>query len=209
MNTEQLLNLKKLLDEGAITQEEFDQQKQLLMPTKKSKSNIGLIIGIIAVIIVCISIISGNNDNETTTDAQTPAQTEVTNTPHIPKEFDSNFPITVSGTMYDNIIGVPEISINIKNQTDKNISAIQLYLDPKNVYGETVSNILTTNKLYTDNTIGAGESCEKAWQLLDSEIKSGNVYVYSVYFEDGTEWGNKDASVSDIKKYGYCLQVKY
>ena len=44
--------------------------------------------------------------------------------------------------------------------------------------------------------------------MLDSEIKSGDVYVYSVYFSDGSEWGDKDASVSNIKKYGYKTKVE-
>ncbi len=41
--------------------------------------------------------------------------------------------------------------------------------------------------------------------MIDTETKSGDIYVYSVYFLEGTEWGNKEASVSDIKS----MLIKY
>ncbi len=122
--------------------------------------------------------------------------------PVVPVEFSGECPIEASASVADNIIGVPELTCNIKNKTDKEIAAVQLYFIPLDVYGKEINSFLTTNKLYTDNTISAKGSVSRSWQMLDQEVKSGNLYIYSVYFTDGSEWGDKDASLSKIKKYG-------
>ncbi len=207
MNTDKLKQLKELLDMGAISQEEFDVQKSVLMQEgePKKKKNIGLIFAITVVVIICFSIILGGN-SETENSIELP-QTNVE--PSTPKEFTQSCPVEITSSMYDNIIGVPEIKCIFKNNTDKEIAAIKMYFLPKDVYGEEVNTIFTTNELYTDNPIASGGSSSRNWQLIDSNTKSGDIYVYSVYFSDGTEWGNKDASVSDIKKYAYKIHTKY
>lgn len=210
IDTNNLKQLKELLDMGAISQEEFEKQKQTLMQPEniKKKKNVGLIVTIVIVAVICLSIIFGGGDTESESlgEGQAP---QVSTETSVPTEFSDACPVEVSSSMYDNIIGVPEIKCTLKNNTDKEIAAIKLYFVPRNVYGEDVNSIFTTNELYTDNTIAPGASCSRNWQLLDSEIKSGDVYVYSVYFSDGTEWGDKDASVSDIKKYAYKISTKY
>lgn len=207
MNTEEILKFKKLLDEGVITQEEFEKEKEQFLRAYKKKS-VGLIVGILVTFIFCISIIIANfNDDSVPSQEDIPAEQVVVSS--VPDEFSAEFPISISGKLYDNIIGVPELSLSITNDTNKDISAIKIYFSPKDVYGEEVNGIFATEELYTDNTILAGETVTKTWQLLDSAIKAGDVYVYSVYFSDGTEWGDKDAPVSDIKKYGNKLYVKY
>ncbi len=128
--------------------------------------------------------------------------------PQIPAEFADACPVEVSASISDNIIGVPELSCHITNNTDKEIAAIQFYFFPKDVYGDDVNTIFTTNKLQTDTPIAPQGSCTRGWQLLDQEVKSGELYVYSVYFTDGSEWGDKDASLTKIKKYGVKLSVE-
>lgn len=207
LNTDKLKQLKELLDMGAISQEEFDIQKSELMQEQqpKKKKNIGLIVTISFVVIICLSLIFGGNSE--IEKSKKSSQTNIENS--VPEEFSSPCPVSISSSMYDNIIGVPEIKCTFKNNTDKEIAAIKLHFSPRDVYGEEIDNILTTNELYTDNPIAAAGSSSRSWQLLDSQIKSGDLYVYSVYFSDGTEWGNKDASVSDIKKYAYKINTKY
>ena len=60
LNTDKLKQLKELLDMGAISQEEFETQKQALMQQEspKKKKNIGLIATIVVVVVICLSIIS-------------------------------------------------------------------------------------------------------------------------------------------------------
>ena len=38
-------------------------------------------------------------------------------------------------------------------------------------------------------------------------VKTVELYVYSVYFADGTEWGDKDATKSAILKNGTIIEV--
>lgn len=124
-------------------------------------------------------------------------------------EFSGECPITVSASMYDNIIGFPELSCYIKNKTNKEISAIQFYFVPRDVYGEELRGIFAQNRLQMDLGISANGSDTAAWQLLEDNIKSGDVYIYSVYFSDGTEWGNRNAAVSEIKKSALKVHASY
>lgn len=215
MRTEELLNLKRLLDEGAISQEEYEQEKKALLKKdkKEKKKKTGIIIACVIVAFVFIGIIGSNSDSDDNyVEVENNTEVAVEKKPEVkkvPKGFETEFPISVSGRMYDDMINMPTLEISISNKTSKNVNAVQFYFEPTDVYGEKVSGWFVTNKLYTDDFMGAGETIKKSWQMLDQSIKGGTVYVYSVYFEDGTEWGNKDASTSDIKKYGYKFEVKY
>lgn len=123
-------------------------------------------------------------------------------------EFSAECPIEVSASIGDNIIGYPELSCNIENNTDKEIAAEQLYFEGRDVYGDDVNTIFTTKKIQTDNPINPNGSKTVSYQFLDKTVKSGDLYVYSVYFSDGTEWGDKDASTSKIKKRGMKISVE-
>ncbi len=129
--------------------------------------------------------------------------------PKIPEEFAAECPIAVSASMYDNIIGFPELKCMIKNKTDKEIAAIQLYFLPRDVYGEEADGIFAQNKLQCDTPIAANGTDTAVWQMIDQSIKSGDLYVYSVYFSDGTEWGDRNASKSKIQAYAMQTQVSY
>lgn len=204
MNTDKLKQLKELLDMGAISQEEFDSQKKELMQNEKPgiKKNLGLVIGIIFVVIICISIIANSNPSQDTV-AQKNMEASA------PTEFSNPCPVEVSASLYDNIIGMPELKCSIKNTTEKEIAAVKIYFIPKDVYGEEINTVFTTHELYTDTAISPGSTSARNWQLMDNAVKSGDVYVYSVYFSDGTEWGKKEVPASDIKKYAYKISVKY
>lgn len=158
------------------------------------------------VIVLAIMIIgaAASDDGSSNAGTNTPAGTAQQT---VPEEFAGDCPVSLSATVKDDIIGMPELTCHFKNLTDKQIAAIKLYFDPQDVYGNAVDTLFTTHDLYTDEAIGANSSCSRSWQMLDQEIKSGTVYLYSVYFADGTEWGNKDASVSQIKKYGIKISA--
>ena len=134
---------------------------------------------------------------------------EETQEPEIPIEFLNECPISISASMYDNIIGFPELKCNIKNNSDKEILAVQLYFVPKNVYGEESDSIFSQNELQYDTPISANGTDTAVWQMLDQSVKSGDLYIYSVYFSDGTEWGNRNASKSEIKKHAMRMNVSY
>lgn len=213
MKQDELIKLKELLDNGVITQEEFEQQKEkYFSESKKSGISEKVKIGfaIFAVLIICIAIIgaftpsqeeSGKADGQIVSEEASKADNDV------PEAFAGECPVALSASIADNIIGVPELTCNIQNNTDKEILAVKLYFSPRDVYGEEVSTIFTTHELYTDEPIAANGSGVSSWQLLDQEIKSGDIYIYSVYFSDSTEWGNKDAGTNDVKKYGKKVEI--
>lgn len=121
--------------------------------------------------------------------------------------FSGDCGISAIAEMGSDIIGQPTVTVSIQNTSDKDINAIKFYAVPLNVYGEEIKGIWAQNELYTDNTIVAGGSDSCTWQFLEDEVKSVKLYVYSVYFSDGTEWGNKDATKSVILKNGLEIEV--
>ena len=91
INTEKLKKLKDLLDAGAITQEEFEQQKSMLFSESSPKSKISdkvkIALGIVAVVLICFAIIGAfvpsNETSHTVSTQEFPKN-------NIPKEFRDN-----------------------------------------------------------------------------------------------------------------------
>ncbi len=121
--------------------------------------------------------------------------------------FDGDCGIEASAEMGSSIIGYPELTISISNTTNKEISAIQFYAVPYDVYGDEITGWTSQNKLYTDSAIGAGASDSLTYQFIEDSVKTVKLYVYSVYFADGTQWGDKDATKSTISSNGALIEV--
>lgn len=121
--------------------------------------------------------------------------------------FSGNCGISANGEVYENMIGYPELEISIKNTSGKEISAIKFYSVPYDVYGEEIKGWTTQSHLYTDTPIAAGKSTSITYSFIEDSIKTVKLYVYSVYFADGTEWGDKDATTSTILKNGAEISV--
>lgn len=170
----------------------------------------------IIIVIVFINLVSSIGSSETTPSvSESPVQTQVstevpqaTPTPVAkPSVFDGDCGIAAEAELYSSIIGYPELEISIKNTSDKDIAAIQFYFIPCDVYGDVISGWTSQNYLYTDNYISAGSSDSLTYSFIESSIKTAKLYVYSVYFADGTEWGNKDATKSTILEEGLLIEV--
>ena len=121
--------------------------------------------------------------------------------------FDGDCGVAVSAEMGETIIGLPELTISITNTTSKTISAIQFYAVPLDVYGEEITGWTAQNRLYTDTAIEAGASTSISYQLIEDSVKTVRLYIYSVFFSDGTEWGNREATKSTILKQGMLVDV--
>lgn len=166
-----------------------------------------LIVGFFVFVIALGS--SGSEDSGGTQTEPVQQEVKQPEKPAVPQEFADVCPVTVSASIYDNIIGFPELECSVKNNTAKEIAAVQFYFVPKDVYGDELDGIFAQNKLYTDAPIAPNGTDKRAWQLLEQEIKSGDIYIYSVYFTDGSEWGDRNATVSKIKKHGQKINVSY
>ncbi|MBQ7957584.1 MAG: zinc ribbon domain-containing protein [Clostridia bacterium] len=115
--------------------------------------------------------------------------------------------IEASASMNESIIGLPELQVSVKNVTDKDIKAVKFYAVPVDVYGEELTGWTTQDYLYTDDTITAGGTTSITYQFIEDRVKNVKLYVYSVYFADGSEWGNKDATKDVILKNGRLIEV--
>ena len=121
--------------------------------------------------------------------------------------FDGDCGISASAEIGNNIINYPELKITITNTTNKEISAIKFYAVPYDVYGEEINLWTTQKNLYTDNAIPAGRTKTISYQFIEQSVKTVKLYVYSVYFEDGTEWGDRNATSSKITKNAPTINV--
>ena len=171
---------------------------------------------IVVVIIAVAAGSSGDGDTTTTTPGtnsndvstnQTVDNKDENTEQKVDDKFGGDCGITATAEMGSSIIGMPTLNVSISNTSEKEISAIQFYFVPLDVYGEEIKGWTSQNRLYTDEAISAGGSDSCEFQLIEDSVKKGNLYVYSVYFADGTEWGNKDATKSTILKNGLFITV--
>lgn len=173
---------------------------------------------IVFVVIPTIGLIYGSNDDNS--DTLNKSNSTVSSSDNVAavaqdKEktssknsaFAGNYGISASAEMGTTIIGLPELTISIKNTTKKDISAIKFYAVPCDVYGDEIKGWTSQNNLYTDSAIGAGKSTSITYQFIEDSVKTVKLYVYSVYFTDGSEWGDKDATKSTILDNGVLIKV--
>jgi len=166
---------------------------------------------IITILFVAIISSGGNTDNENITNNNTNPDETINNSSNtvnsVASDFEGDCGIKASAEIGNNIINVPELQITITNTTDKEIAAIQFYAVPYDVYGEKIKTWVTQNKFYTNTPISAGKTTTISQQFLDQDVKTVTLYVYSVYFADGSEWGNKDATTSKIVANAPIIEV--
>ncbi|MBR5452251.1 MAG: hypothetical protein IKV36_04590 [Clostridia bacterium] len=166
------------------------------------------VIAVIMIISIAVGS-SGSNKNQTTNAGanQSVVSNEGATNSKVDSKFSGECGVSATAEMGSSIIGMPTINISISNVSGKEISAIKFYFIPLDVYGEEIKGWTSQNYLYTDEAIPAGgtNSCE--YQFIEDSVKKGKLYVYSVYFADGSEWGNKDATKSTILKNGTCIIV--
>lgn len=135
-----------------------------------------------------------------TTSSGTVQQTETS-------AFAGDCQITVNAEMGVSAIDLPQLNLAITNNAQKDISAIQFYIVPYDAYGEEVKGWTRQDELYTDTTIAAGGSNTVEFQFIEESVKTVRLYVYSVYFADGTEWGDKNATKATILSSGVEIPV--
>lgn len=170
----------------------------------------------ILIIVVVLAIIGGalgsggtksNKKGEEESSQSSSQQSSVNSVSAPASKFDGDCGISATAEMGTTIINYPELTISISNTSDKEISAIQFYFVPYDVYDEEITGWTSQNKLYTDTAIPAGESTSISYQFIEKSVKKGKLYLYSVYFSDGTEWGDKDARKSTILEDGLSIEV--
>ena len=121
--------------------------------------------------------------------------------------FVGECPVSVSVDYYTSS---QNIRITAHNQTEKSIRAVKYLIVVYDVYGEVLKKYgygsSAVSATYDDREISpksvqtSDSSGTGGWNLSGfGNGKSVDIYVYSVYFSDGSEWGNKDMAAEDIK----------
>lgn len=122
--------------------------------------------------------------------------------------FDDDCGVSVSATLLKDFLDFAELNISVKNTADKEIAAIKLYAIPQNVYGDEIDPWLAPREIFYDTAIPA-EGCGRfTHSFLNESVKTVTLYVYSVYFSDGTEWGDRNAKKATILKEAREVNVK-
>ena len=162
------------------------------------------------IVIICIAVIAGicgsaggGGTAPSGTEKESPNPTVNT----VVSVFDGDCGINATAEIGNNIINYPELSITITNTSSKEIAAIKFYAVPYDVYGNEIKGWTTQSNLYTDTAIPAGKTTTVSYQLIEQSVKTVKLYVYSVYFADGTEWGDKDATTSKILSGAPTIEV--
>ncbi len=126
-------------------------------------------------------------------------------------QFDGDCGIQASAHMSSDIINHPQLKVALRNTTNKDIAAIKFLAVPYDVYGEEInSGLFSQEHLYTDDLLPAGKKKTITYgPFILQNIKKVKLFVYSVYFEDGTEWGDKEASRTEILKYGQKIEATF
>ncbi len=122
--------------------------------------------------------------------------------------FSGPLPFSVSGSMRKDVTDFPTLEISFENLTDTDILAVRFYWIPYDENHDPVDSLYVSNRIDFADTVAAHASQNISEQQLKETVKSGTLYVYGVYFDDRTIWGNPKASVSDIKEYAYKIEVE-
>lgn len=176
------------------------------------------LLAILVIFFIIGSVTGSNESSSSTTSAKEETAESSDSTPSAetksPKEtakesspFDGSSGIKATGQMGTDIIGSPSLDITIENTTGKDITAIKFYAVPLDVYGDEIKEWTSQNYLYTDDTIPAGSTNTISYSFIEDSVKKIDLYAYSVYFSDGTEWGDKDAGKSVILDKGQRITV--
>ena len=132
--------------------------------------------------------------------------------PPIPSSYSGNCGIEATAHLASHqYINHPHLRISVRNVSGKGIAAIKFYAIPYDVYGEDISSsIFSQNRLQTDDLIPAGRKKVLNYgPFMNQSMKSVKLYVYSIYFEDGSEWGDREATRQEILKYGKLIEATF
>ena len=96
--------------------------------------------------------------------------------------------------------------ITATNNSGKPIKAIKYLLIVYDVYGNVLKKYdygaTEVSATYDDHDISSYGSATGGWTLNGfSDGKSLDIYIYNVYYSDGSDWGSRELTVDDIKTY--------
>lgn len=118
-------------------------------------------------------------------------------------EFSGSSGIIAGGEMFTGTNGFPEMYITVKNISTKKITEIKIYMILIDINGEVTKDDLSCY----DKIIMPNETKRITRSFSDNKVKKAETHIYYVSFEDGTEWGDRDAGKSKILEKSYKINV--
>lgn len=122
--------------------------------------------------------------------------------------FTKKSPVSVSGYIWQHNKN-SSITINIKNNSDYVISAVNFIIQCYDVYGEEMdySPYRATYKKYC---IDSGEN-QTSEYIIPNYTKTVKIYVYNVYYKNNyqKEWGTRNISLEEVYIYAPVTCVEY
>lgn len=118
-------------------------------------------------------------------------------------EFSGSSGIISGGEIFTDANGLSKMYITVKNISGKNINEIKIYMNLIDINGE----VTEGEFLRYDKIIMPNETKRITHTFSYNKFKKVETYIYDVSFEDGTEWGNKDASKSKILEKSYKINI--
>ena len=117
--------------------------------------------------------------------------------------FDSPCPITIDVEYHTS---KQSLIISVTNDSDKQIKAIKYMVIVYDAYGEVVKKYdygaTEISLTYDSRALNSHDSSLGKWTLNGFEDgRSLDIYIYDVYYSDGSEWGSREITVDGIKAY--------
>ena len=157
-------------------------------------------------LLVSISIMLLTSCTDWQTNTETGTNTNINSNTSQQTNYSSlfvNCPISIRVSYYTSD---QTLSITATNNGDKTISAIKYLIVVYDVYGNTLNQYgygsFALTATYDKFNIYSEKSATGDWRLNGfSDGKSLDIYIYSVYYSDNTEWGSRELSTANIIKY--------
>ena len=123
------------------------------------------------------------------------------------EKFQGDCGVAISANVVDSDL-FSKINITVKNTSSKDIHAIKIYAVPLDVYGDEIDTFFDTqNQIFIDSEIRAGDTYSVDHTVANSSAKTVKLYLYSVFFADQTEWGDRNAAYNTIKNHGRVISL--
>ena len=125
---------------------------------------------------------------------------------YVKPSFEKQLAVSIKGEFLSTDDNESQITININNNSNLDILAIEFYVEEFDIYGKKIE--FEDDLCFVIDT-PIESNCNKSFK---HKIKSNNTtkinfYFFSIYYNDNTYWGNKKASKKVILEKGYRLTL--
>ncbi len=134
-----------------------------------------------------------------------PSKDSVHNDPH--DRFNDDCKISATASINKSSTGMQELTLFVTNLTGKNIASFNFFAFPSSIYKK-LEKTAPQSHTYKGVEIPSGSSVFSSHQFIKNYHGDVKLYIYSVDFSDGSQWGDKTATSGAIRKNGIAIDVR-